>query len=214
MEPGEAQKEAYRYENHLSQFDGAKLRVLPGLTYLREYNPSRNSPYTMTQAMAEAFMQPSSTGPKTDQIGDFFGQKKELSQDKIGLILGEISARDRIRYDNLKSLYDDLLRIDCWRLKRPYPQNYSTDKTWTDLNKMELQLRDQIRRELKDAAKDTAFPAKDLREGLLEFKLQDKKSEMMNQFDGVNQNEMGGLEIELDSSQKEQKGDIHYQPNY
>lgn len=135
------------------------------------------------------------------QIGDItaslFGNKKELSQYKIDLILGDISARDRIRYDNLRSLYDDLLKIDNWRLKRDFPFNYATDKIWTDLNKMELQIRDQIRKELKDAAKDTAFPSKDLREGLLESKINEQKSKMLD-----------GLEIGLDSPQHYQ-GDLH-----
>ena len=44
---------------------------------------------------------------------------------------------------------------------------------------MELQVREQIRRELKDFAHHIAFPQKDLRESLLECKLQNRKSEMM-----------------------------------
>ncbi len=32
------------------------------------------------------------------------------------------------------------------------------DQIWSDLNKSELQVREQIRRELKDSAKDLSFP--------------------------------------------------------
>ena len=66
---------------------------------------------------------------------------------------------------------------------------------------MELQLRSELRRELKDAAKDTAFPSKDLRESLLESKIQEQKSKMLD--------DMGGLEIGLDSPQQYQEGDLH-----
>jgi len=213
--PDEVQKEKYSYENYLSQLEGARLHVMPkkpGIEYVRAYDPKQNSPYTMTQAMAEAFMQNTLKPPNSADSDDFFQQKKELSEDKIGLILSEINLRDRLKYDNLGRLYDDLLRIDNWRLTPPFPQNYATDKTWTDLNKMELQIRDQIRRELKDAAKDTAFPAKDLREGLLEFKLQDQKSQMMMD---MNQMDIGGLENEIgpDGPQK-QTGDLNYRQPY
>ncbi len=81
---------------------------------------------------------------------------------------------------------------------------------------MELQIRDQIRRELKDAAKDTAFPAKDLREGLLEFKLQNQKSQMMMDMNDVNDvNQIGGLEKEIGpDGPQEQTGDLNYRQPY
>lgn len=179
-------KEAYLYQNYLPDLTGASLHPLPGLDYLRAYKPSANHP---VQAQ------------KDGGISDFFGQKRELSQYKTDLILGEISGRESLLHSNLKRIYDDLLLIFNWRHCRPFPFNYATDKTWTDLNKMELQLRSELRRELKDAAKDTAFPSKDLRESLLESKLQEQKSRMLD--------DMGGLEIGLDSPQQHQEGDLH-----
>lgn len=197
-------KAAYLYHNYLPDLNGASLQPLPGVHYLRAYNPSTSHP---VQAQ------------KDSGISDFFGQKRELSQYKISLILDEISGRDGIRSDNLKSLYDDLLMIHNWRFQRPFPFNYATDKTWTDLNKMELQVRDQIRRELKDAARDTAFNIKDLREGLLEDRVTEQKSAMLNQFQDLKPTEsgannygyrdMGGLEMGLDSPQQNQEGDLY-----
>jgi len=67
---------------------------------------------------------------------------------------------------------------------------------------MELQIRDQIRRELKDFAKDIAFPAKDLRESLLEFKLQNQKANMMGGLDDV---------LEPDGLKTTER-DMHYTP--
>ncbi|MFC1829022.1 hypothetical protein ACFL0O_05365 [Thermodesulfobacteriota bacterium] len=196
------QKEAYHYmANYLPGLEGARINIVEGMQYIKTYHPARNGPATMSEQVTQAFMQEAVESQKNADFDDFFKQKVNLSSDRIGLVLGEITQRDNLKYDNLKRLYDDLLKVDNWRLERPYPFNYAKDKTWTDLNKMELQLRDQIRRELKDSVKDTSFPQKDLRESLLEFKVQNQKSQMLE----------GGLEMELDSSHQEQKGDS-YQP--
>ena len=153
--------------------------------------------------MADAFRE----GVKTIQAGsdfsDLFNQKVELSDNRIELILGEIQARDHLGYNNLKRLYDDLFRVSTWRREIPYPQNYQKDRTWSDLNRMELQIRDQIRRELKDFARDTAFPVKDLRESLLEFKLQNQKANMMGGLDDV---------LEPDGLKTTER-DMHYTQN-
>ena len=198
------QKEAYHYRTYLPKLDGATLRVVPGFEYARAYHPRKNTPYTM----ADAFMETINNSQNKANFEDFFNQKVELSRDRTGLILDEISGRDSLKCDNLTRLYDDLLRINNWRLQRPYPLNYATDRTWTDLNKMQLQIHDQIRREMKDFARDTSFPQKDLRESLLEYKVQNQKSEMLNIGDLEKQIEGGG--IEPDGSDQ-QKGDS-YQP--
>ncbi len=91
IRPDEAQKEKYSYENYLSQLEGVRLNVTPkkpGIEYVRAYDPKRNSPYTMTQAMAEAFMHNNLKAPNSANSDDFFGQKKERSKDNISLILG------------------------------------------------------------------------------------------------------------------------------
>ena len=61
------QKERYSYENYLSQIEGARLNVIPKrpeIEYVRAYDPKRNSPHTMTQAMAESFIQDMKTAKK------------------------------------------------------------------------------------------------------------------------------------------------------
>lgn len=191
------EKEAYHYLNYLQNLKDAKLKIVPG-PYTIGYTPWDQPAYVTTGAFIQG-VQNASLGSNFD---DFFKQKVNLSEDRIGLILGEIGGRDSLKYDNLRSLYDDLLRVDNWRLERPFPDNYKKDKTWLDLNKMELQIHDQIRRELKDSARDIAFPNKDLREGLLEFKLQSQKQSQMVE---------GGLEMELDSSNNQQTGGQYFQ---
>ena len=167
------QKEAYRYQIYMGNLDGAKLKVVPGIQYLGAYS---STPYSV----ADHFMKNATDSHNNLDSDDFLKQKVELSEDTVGLILGEIHAREGLRNDNLSNLYYDLLKVRNWRLERPYDANCMKDKTWMDLTKLELQLSDQIRRELKDSAKDIAFPQKDLRQSLLEFKLQNRKATMLD----------------------------------
>ena len=167
------QKEAYNYQIYMGKLDGAKLKVVPGIQYLGAYS---STPYSV----ADHFMKNATDSHNNPDSDDFLKQKVELSEDRIGLILGEICAREGLRNDNLSHLYYDLLKVRNWRLERPYDANYMKDKTWMELTKLELQLSDQIRRELKDSAKDIAFPQKDLRQSLLEFKLQNRKATMLD----------------------------------
>ena len=191
------QKEANYYQNYISDLQGGKITVLPTMDFSIDYSAIKNTPYIV----AEKFMKRAESPGKMSYLDDFFNQKKELSEDKVNLVLEEITGRERLREENLSDLYQDLLRIDNWRLERPIDQYYQKDKTWSDLNKMELQIRDQIRRELKDCARDTSFPQKDLRESLLDFKQQTRKAQMMEE----------GLEMGLEGSHKHDKGE-QYQP--
>ncbi len=189
------QKEAYRYTNYIQKLQGAKIKVLPGMQCISVNTMPANSPYST----AATFMESANNLGNDAVFGDFFNQKKELTGDRIDLVLGEIYSRETLRNDNLKLLYEDLLRINNWRLERPFPDNYQKDRIWSDLNRSELQIRENIRREMKDGARDTAFPIKDLRESLLEFKLQNQKNQILE----------GDLEMELDSSYQIEKGDIY-----
>lgn len=189
------QKEAHYYRNYIPSLQGAKINVLPGMQYLANYHPPRNTPYTE----AGAFMETISDSQNRGYLDDFFSQKKELSEDRVNLVLGEIQGREALEHDNLTRLYDDLLRVINWRLERPFPEIYKKDRLWSDLNRMELQVREQIRRELKDAARDTSFPQKDLRESLLDFKVQSQKAQMMEE----------GLEMGLEGPYQPQKGDVY-----
>ena len=189
------QKEAYVYTNYIQKLQGAKINVLPGMQYIIDNTPPANSPYFT----AATFMESANNLGNDAVVGDFFSQKKELSEDRINLVLGEIYSRETLRNDNLKLLYEDLLKINNWRLERTFPDYYIKDRIWSDLNRSELQIREQIRREMKDAVRDMAFPQKDLRESLLEFKLQTHKNQLLE----------GDLEMELDGSHQTEKGDIY-----
>jgi len=189
------QKEAYRYTNYIRNLHGSTLKIVPVMPFQIAYTSPQRSPH----AMAASFME--KTNENTHDFGDFFTHKKELAEDKVNLVMDEIDLREGLKCDNLTLLYEDLLRIDNWRLERPFPENYNIDRIWSDLNRSELQIREQIRREMKDSARDTAFPQKDLRESLLEFKVQNQKNQMME----------GDLEMGLDSTYQTKTGGINPQ---
>ena len=199
------EKEANYYQNYISSLKGARITILPTMNFSIDYSTPKNTPYTL----AQEFMNRSEDPSKLSYLDDFFNQKKELSEDRVNLVLEEITGRERLREENLSGLYEDLLRINNWRLERGIHQYYQKDRTWSDFNKMELQIRDQIRRELKECARDTSFPQKDLRESLLDFKQQTRKSQMMEE----------GLDIGLEGPNNTQKGDLYQstcqnQPHY
>ena len=171
-------KEAYGYHNHIQNLQGAKVRIIPGIGYLRPRH-TYSVPYSPTEQAVSSFMHASQVPQESSGFDDFFKQKVEHSQDRVDLILGEITGRERLKSDNLIRLYDDILRVDQFRAQIPFPQKYQKDNAWSGLNDQELRLREQIRRELKESAKDLSFPNKDMRESLLEFKLRNAKSHMM-----------------------------------
>jgi len=189
------EKEANYYQNYISSFKGAKITVIPTMDFPINYNVKRKTPYML----AEYFMKQAEIPGTTSYLDDLFNQKKELAEDKVNLVLEEITGRERLREENVSDLYQDLMRINNWRLEMPFDQYYQKDGTWSDLNKMELQIRDQIRRELKDCARDTSFPQKELRESLLYFKQKTQKARIME----------GGLEMSLEGSDKYEKGEQH-----
>jgi len=131
------QKEAYHYQNYIKRLEKARLRVVPGLAYIHTYSPNKNTPY----AIAETFMEIVRDSQKKSDFDDFFKQKVEMGEDRVHLILGEITGRDNLKYENLARLYYDLSRVDQWRAEMPFSVYYHKDRTWSDLNKMELQLR-------------------------------------------------------------------------
>jgi hypothetical protein len=196
MEDYTFQKDKYHYRNYISNLTGARIDIKPTIAF---YDVTTT--YNRTESMADIFRESVKSTQTSPGFDDFFQQKVELSDDRINLVLNEISSREKLKYDNLKRLYDDLFKVSQWRVEIPFPQNYAKDRTWSDLNKSELQIRDQIRRELKDSARDTAFPVKDLRESLLEFKLQSQKSKMMGGLDEI---------IEPDGLYIPMERDMHY----
>jgi len=190
-------KEAYRYTNYIQKLEGSKISVLPPMICPIGNSYVSSNPYST----AASFMEYANKQENAGGFDDFFKQKIELSEDKVNLILADIYRREALRKSNLLMLYEDLLKIDNWRLERPFPDYYSKDMIWSDLNRSELQIRDQIRREMKDTARDISFPQKDLRESLLEFKLQTQKNQLLE----------GDLEMELDGSYLTKTGDTNSQ---
>jgi len=201
-------KDAYGYQDHIQSLQGAKVRIIPGIQGIYYLKPQAtySRPYSPTEQTVSSFMQSSKEPQDSCGFDDFFNQKVEHSQDKVDLILGEITGRERLTSDNLIRLYDDLFRVDQFRAQIPFPQNYLKDNTWSGLNDQELRLREQIRKELKESAKDLSFPNKDMRESLLEFKLRNAKSHMMK---GVGLDAIIGPE----GSYKSTESDMHHNQN-
>ena len=190
-------KEAYRYTNYIQKLYGSKLTIVPP-TICPIENPIIENHH---QKAASAFMENANSKKNAGGVDDFFKQKIELNEDKVNLILEDIYRRDALRKSNLLMLYEDLLKIENWRLERPFPDFYSKDKIWSDLNRSELQIREQIRREMKDAVRDISFPEKDLRESLLEFKLQTHKNSLLE----------GDLEMGLEAPYLTHTGDKNHE---
>lgn len=174
-------KEKYLYDNYFSSSSGAKIKEVPFVGYslvpanelhIIESNcPQKN--------IADTFVNSVQSATGFSGIDDIFEQKLKLTEDRNYLIINEIMEKDSLHKQNLARLYDDIFMVEKWRTQRPHPENYLKDKTWMEFNKMELSLRDQIRRELKDSIKSISFNEKDLRESLLDFKKQSQKNQMM-----------------------------------
>ena len=179
--------------------EGAIIRPVP----LTPYTPVTDKTYSFQYESsapylrAQAFMDSAQKSTESFSIDDIFHQKLTLAEDRTSLIINEILEKDNIHKSNLSSLYNELFMIDQWRGQRSFPENYLKDKTWMDLNKMELQIRDQIRREIKDSIRARSFNEKDLREALLDFKQQNQKNQIMGTMWGdeiVDVNPNGGGE--------------------
>ncbi len=177
---------SYPYKNYIQDIEKANIIPVTRVEHITCFIPGNRTFYV--SQTASSFIEEAEKNQSMDIIEDFAGHKLEQKKDRTDLILREIYERYYTRCGNLKSLYDDLLQVSNWRLERPFPDMYAKDRTWSELNRMEFVLREQVRRERKDFSKDTSFMSRDLRESLLEFKLQNRKNQMLD---------MGGLEHEI-----------------
>jgi hypothetical protein len=187
-------QDKYLYDNFISSFSGATINPVPQTVYnpITATDPIVSQTVCAPQRWAENFIDTVNSATGSDSIDDLFQQKLSLTHNRTQLILREILNKDAIHKENLNSLYQDLFTVEKLEHERPFPENYARDKTWMDLNKLKLNLRDQIRRELKDAIRSISFNEKDLRESLLEFKKQSNKSQLMGtMFDEDDQKEGG-----------------------
>lgn len=188
-------KEKYLYDTYFNFSRGASVKPVPFEKYkpVTDFTSDLIEPVSNQKLRVDQFVNSVENPDSAAGVDDIFHQKLSLTQDRTYLIINEILEKEALHKQNLTRLYDDLLMIDNWRIQRPYPQNYSKDKTWMDFNKMELQVRDQIRREIKDSMISVSFNEKDLREALLDFKKQSQKNQMMESMleDTVNENQGG-----------------------
>ena len=161
--------------------EGARIRPVPITPYMPVADKACGFQHedSTTYLRAQAFMDSAQKSTENFTIDDIFHQKLSLAEDRTSLILNEILEKNAIHKSNLSSLYEELFMIDQWRSQRSFPESYQKDKTWMEFNKMELQIRDQIRREIKDSIRARSFNEKDLREALLDFKKQNQKSQIM-----------------------------------
>ncbi len=187
-------KEKYLYDNYFNSHKGATMAPIPVEKYTRvaDFTSDLIEPVSRQKLKVERFVNSVENPDSPNNIDDIFHQKLSLYQDRTYLIVNEILEKETLHKQNLAMLYDDLLMIDNWRIQRPYPENYSKDRTWMDFNKMELQIRDQIRREIKDSMRSVSFAEKDLREALLDFKKQSQKNQMMESMLENTVNNPGG----------------------
>ena len=203
------QNEAYLYNNYnvIWNTHGARLRQIP--SYCRTHFYPRFNTYSPSEQTAYSFMHDAKETGSFSDIDDIFKAKLGLSEDTIDLTIGQIKSREHLQHDNLARLYDDLFRVDQFRAEISFPQYYLKDKAWSDLNNQELKLREQIRRELKDSVRDLSFLQNDLRNGLVEWKNQNNKSEMLGEIGGGDKLDEILGPIEPESYDKNKPGDTY-----
>ena len=162
---GNGRKEAYDYSDYIGNLDGAKVKIVPKDWI---YEGRRKGRF-------EGVMDPTAT-----DSADFPAIKKARYRDKVDLVLDELSRREAVKYDNLMRIYGDLLDVYCAKVQLDPTHFYTKSKTWLDLFNQELNLKKQIRSELRDLYKDTSHATKELRESLLEYKVQAQKYKLFS----------------------------------
>ena len=190
------------YTSSGSESGKAIITPLEWPHYAPLHNPTLHQGYTIGD-IANEFMEKVRQANQAGTEPDILAQKVDLAEDKTGLTLSEISQRENLRNENLNRLYDDLLRIENCKIQVQAREWYLTGKTQIDLLKLEIQARDLIRRELKEAARDIGFVNKELRQNLIEAKQEHQKKALLDD----------GLEFEITSGSPaiEDQGPESYQ---
>ena len=163
------EKERYHYQNYIGNFAGAKVKVLPTAFY-------ETATYTPSASALDILNEP----PGKVEIDDFMALKVGKYRDKVDLIMDELSKRERVKYDNLCSIHDDLLNVYEAKIQLDPSHFYTKSQHWRDLFSQELNLKKQIRSELRDMYRDTQRTGTDLRDSLLEYKIQSQKFKMFS----------------------------------
>ena len=131
-------KDAYLYENHIQDLANARVRATPSTSYISGNIRQEYTPFFYTVPAALSFMENVTNSQAKPDIEDFFQHKIELSNDRVKLILSEILSRDRLKYENLNRLYEDLFKIDQWRAGIPFSQKYLQNRALAGLSRKEI----------------------------------------------------------------------------
>jgi hypothetical protein len=155
----------YDYSDYIGKLDGGKVRVVP-----KDWIYAKKK-----RGRFEGIMDPTAT-----DSADFPAIKSAKYRDKIDLVLDELSRREAVKYDNLMRIYGDLLNVYELKFQLDPTHFYTKSKAWLDLFNQELNLKKQIRSELRDMYRDTGLASKELRESLLEYKVSAQKYKLFS----------------------------------
>jgi hypothetical protein len=165
----EFEKEAYDYRNYFGNLAGANAKELSVPWYIQV-------PYTPFVS-AHDLLYDKKPMP---ELEDPMQLKSFKYRDKIDLIIDELGRRDKIKYDNLCRIQSDLLDVYQAKVGLDPSHFYTKSQPWRDLFSQELNLKQQIRSELRDMYRDTQRASEQLRDSLLEHKIQSQKMKMFS----------------------------------
>ena len=140
-------------------------------------------PYMHAVQSADHYLRGIEDEDESTSIDDLFTFKIAQSRERARLILGDVYRRKKVNERIIESLTHDLVRINNWRLEIPFPKNYYKDQTWLDLNKMEMQIRNEIRAEKSNLFRDTAPLMQELRDALMVNLAEQKNAEAFDVSD-------------------------------
>jgi hypothetical protein len=137
-------------------------------------------PYEYAKQAVQAYITDRRYLQNFDPNKDIFSLKSDQAAERIQLIKGDMRITNHVTEQNLKSLYQELLMLGTWEMQLPFEKVYSKERTWLDLKKMVLDVRKQIREEIRSSARDTAMLRKELRDAILEHRLETKQMRLMD----------------------------------
>ena len=142
------------------------------------------SPKYTARSIAEYFVAHKLSSDSDQGIEDMniMARSAELERDRASLIIDRIEQIGTHTYTNLASLYDDLLAISQMKLERPFPDYLQKDKMWLDLQKMELEIKRQIRTECTQFYRLADRSVSGLHESLINLKERQGKASMLEKI--------------------------------
>ena len=167
-------KEAYQYKQYLYKAGlDNDIYVIPFVHYIK--------PKYQRNDIAYEFLKSADECP----ADDFFKIKSESFRDHIDLVVDTLGRRDRITYGNLMSLRGDLMDIYQAKVQLDDTHFHTQSQSWQNIFKQELEIKRQIRSELKEMYKDTSRASEELRNALLEYKIKSQKQKLFSIEDAL-----------------------------